>query len=106
GCAEARNAGDVLGPGAQASLLSAALDQRLYPDAGAANERTDTLGRAQLVARNRQKISAQHIDIAWNSTSRLNRIDVQQAARFMHQVSGLANRLEDAGLVVGVHQRD
>ena len=68
-----------------------------------ADQRADALRAAELVRRQRQKIGAERIDIDRNPARRLHRIDMQEAARLMHDVGGLANRLDHAGLVVGEH---
>ncbi len=64
--AEAGDAGDILGAGAQPAFLAAAADQRLGQMQACvrADERADALRTADLVRRKRQKIGAQLIDIA------------------------------------------
>ena len=68
-----------------------------------ADQRADALGAADLVRRERQKIGAECADIDSDPAWRLDRVDMQQAAGLMHDVGDLANRLDDAGLVVGQH---
>jgi hypothetical protein len=56
------------------------------------------------VPRKRQKVGAEGADIAWNSAGGLDRVDVQEAARFVRQASRLRNRLKGSGLVAGEHE--
>ena len=83
--AEAGDRRHVLGAGAGAALLPAALDQRLEVERLAAlDERADALGGADLVPRQRQKIGAESADITRDSPAGLDRVDVQQAAQLMN----------------------
>src|SRR5262249_43588862 len=86
GCrAEARDGGHVLGAGAHVALLAAALDERIQAaKRRPRNERAHTLGGADLVPGQGQKISAEDFDITGNSTHGLDRVDVQEPARRMH----------------------
>ena len=77
--AKARNRRNILGTGPQAAFLTAAADQRLgQMQSLAPNQRTGALRAADLVRGNRQKIGLQFIDIAFDPSRRLDRIDVQQ----------------------------
>ena len=90
GSPEPGDAGHILGAAASAALLAAAGDERRASDRLVApDQRADALGPADLVRRHRHKIGAQRLDIAGNPARRLDRIDMQQAARRMHQVGRL-----------------
>src|SRR6266566_227226 len=106
--AEARDGGHVLGAGPQVALLTAALDQRIeeVKRPRSPNERADALGGADLVPGQGQKISPEGVDIAGNSTRGLDRVDMQRAARRVDYARSLRNRLNNAGLVVGKHERN
>src|SRR5260370_15182746 len=105
---KASNAGHVFGSPPQAAFLSSSSDERsrerhrcIAPD-----QRTDSFWTPDLVPRKSQKIRPEIIDIAWNSSGRLNGIDVQNSACRVHQRGHLRYRLNSAGLVVGQHDRD
>ena len=70
------------------------------------NQRADALGAADLVRRKRDQIGLHRSEIKRYFSQRLDRIDVQQPAGFMHDVSDFADRLKRAGLVVGQHHGD
>ena len=63
-------------------------------------------GPADLVGRERQQIGAQHGDVAIDTARRLHGIDMEQTARRMNDRRGFRHRLNDAGFVVGEHQRN
>src|SRR5262249_58573301 len=93
GGAEARNSRDVLGTGANAALLAAALDQGSRPiDAGTAHQRADPFGAAELVSGNAEKISPQRLDIAGNTPGGLDRVDVQEPAGGVNYLCGSRER--------------
>src|SRR5207245_8150009 len=96
------------GAGPQVALLTAALDQRIeeVKRPRSPNERANALGGAELVPGQGQKISPEGVDIAGNSTRDLDRVDMQRAARRVDYARGLRNRLNNAGLVVGEHERN
>ena len=72
----------------------------------AADKRADALRAADLVRRERHEIGAERIDIAGDAPGRLHRVDMQQAARRMHDGGRFGDRLHDAGLIVGEHDRN
>src|SRR5437762_302629 len=79
-----------------AALLAAARDEGIEMDGLVAlDECADPLGGADLVPRKGQKIGSNLIDITGNSPGRLDRVDVQQAARRLRHASCLGNRLND-----------
>ena len=96
--------GDILGSAAQTALLTAAADQRVgQMQAGPADQRADALRTADLVRRQRQKIGAQVIEIERDSPRRLDRIHMQKTTRLVDDLSDLADRLNNAGFVIGQH---
>ena len=105
GNAEGNDAGYVLGPGAHPTLLAATLHQGVRPLCLAPDQRSHALRGPELVARNRQKIGTENIDITSHSPSRLNSVHVQQTACLVHHCRYLRDRLNDPGLVVGQHER-
>ena len=107
GRAERRDPRDILGAGPAAQLLTAATQQRLQPlHVLGQNQRADALGAADLVRRKRDQIGLHRLDIKRYFSKRLDRVDMQQPACFMHDVSDFADRLKRAGLVIGQHDRD
>ena len=108
GRAEGGDAGDIFRAGAKPPLLPTAADQRIgkMNIVACAHQRADALRAADLVGRERQQIGAQHGDIAIDAARRLHGIDMEQTARRMHDRRGLRDRLNDAGFVIGEHQRN
>src|SRR5262249_53705349 len=106
--AKAGDSGDVFSAGPRATLLAATADQRRRKrDSGIApDQRTNALRGPDLVSRNRHKIRFQYIDIEWDFSVTLDRIHVQERACRMSQARDLRNRLNNAGLVVGMHHRN
>src|SRR5262249_31193246 len=96
----------ILGAGPQATLLAAALDERLQKIRRSRNQRTNALGGAKLVSGQREKIGTERIDIARNPAWSLDRVHMQDTAYRVNQTRRLSNRLDDAGLVVGEHERN
>ena len=72
----------------------------------AKHHRSDALGAADLVRGKRDQISLHRFEIKRYFSQRLDRIDVQQPAGFMHDVSDFSDRLKRAGLVIGQHHGD
>ncbi len=105
---EARDTGHVLGTGAAAALLSAAPDEGIGQGLGHVppEQRSDALRTPDFVRGNRQKVSGKVADIAGNSPETLNRIDVQEPARLVHQAGNLGDRLNNPGFVIGQHERN
>ena len=102
GSAKGRNSRDILGAGPAAQLLTTATQQRLQPlNALGQNQRTNALLAADLVRGKRDQISLHRIDINRYFSKRLDRVDVQHPAGFMHDISDFADRLKRAGLVIG-----
>ena len=108
GSAECGDAGDILGAGAQPPLLAAAANERIgqMNVVAASNERADALRPADFMGRQRQQIRAERSDVAIDASRRLHRIDMEQAAGRMHDRGRFGDRLNDAGLVIGEHQRN
>ena len=105
GRAEAEDAGDVLGAGAEAAFLAAAVDQRLqrHPAGRPARRRPwgrKLLGRERTRSAGSRARSIGTFPAVWQA-SVWKRIPAPSGDR-----RDLLDRLEDAGLVVGVHDRD
>ena len=60
----------------------------------APHQRADALRPADLVGRQRQQIGAELADIAGDAPGRLDGIDMEQAARRMHDRGSLRDRLQ------------
>ena len=102
GSAKAGNPGNVLGSCPAAPFLTAAAQQRLKSRQPLGqNHGADPLGAADLVRRKRHQIGTYHIDIKRYFSERLDRIDMQQSAGGMDDLSHLGDRLHGAGFVVG-----
>ena len=105
--AETRDSRDVLGPRPAPEFLTAAAQHRLKAEQAVSQDQgADALGTADLVRRKRHQIGTQGIDIERYLSKGLDRVDMQQAARLMYDLSGLTYRLNGAGFVVGEHHRD
>ncbi len=106
GLAHTGDAGHVLGAGAVAGLLAAAVDEVLGPDALAAVECTHTLGAVELVGAHGQHIHAQLLHIHRDGTHSLNGIGVHPDAVLVGDLRDLLDGLDGADLVVGHHDAD
>src|SRR6185437_8999031 len=103
---EAGNRSDVFGSGTQRAFLTAALDQRLSDmNIAAANERAHALRPAELMRGKTHEIGAEFVHPASNTARTLHRVNVQHAICGMHDVRDLRNRLDNAGFVIGEHDR-
>ena len=72
----------------------------------ARRQRADALRAADLVGRERQGVGAERAAVDGDLAGRLDGVDVQPAVGRAHELGGLGDRLDDAGLVVGQHQGD
>ena len=106
GLAHTGDTGHVLGAGAVAGLLAAAVDQVLGPDALAAVQCAHALGAIELVGAHGQHIHAQLLDIHRNGANGLHRIGVHPHAVLVGDLRDLLDGLDGADLVVGHHDAD
>ena len=109
GGAEGGDPGDIFGAGAQAALLPAAADQRIgedeYPRLRAPARRRPSARRSCGPTASADRRQARRCRTRMRP-GRLHGIDVEQAARRMDDRGGLRDRLHDAGLVIGEHERN
>ncbi len=103
---ETGDAGHVLGAGAASPLLSAAAQQRRQIDPAGYDQRADPRRAADLVRRQGQQIGADRGDVERHLAGGLHRVAVKEGALRMRQRRDLRDRLDDAGLVVGEHNRN
>ena len=85
-----------------------AVDQRLEGQTRAAApdvQRADALRAAHLVRRERQQVDAQRVHVDRRASRRLRGVGVQQDAARPRQLRDARQRLQDADLVVGGHDR-
>ena len=94
----------VFRTGAAAAFLRAAMQHRLQPNTLAHPQRACPQRPMHLVRRNGQQIAAKCTYIDRHLAARLNGVSVQQGAAGVRDLRHLANRLEDARLVVCEHQ--
>ena len=106
GLAHTGDTGHVLGAGAVAGLLAAAVDQVLGPDALAAVQCAHALGAIELVGAHGQHIHAQLLDIHGNGTNGLHCIGVHPHAVLVGDLRNFLDGLDGADLVVGHHNAD
>jgi len=103
---EADDAGKVLGAGAPAPLLPAAVDEVCdfcsVPDV----EGADALGAVELVAREGEEVDVVLIDVEFEVADRLDGVGVEGDAVLAGDGADLADRLDGPDLVVGGHHRD
>ena len=78
GGAERHRERDVLGAGAQATLLAASFDQRTQGNPRRDVQGSDALGRVHLVAHHRQQVRAPRAGVDRHLAGGLGRVDVQQ----------------------------
>lgn len=103
--AEADDRRDVLGSAAQAFLLGTTVVQRPQVDPRAAYQCADALGPVELVARQAHQVSTERLEIQRHLAGCLHGVHMQPRARGADHRSGPRHILDDAGLVVGAHQR-
>ena len=109
GLAEADDARDVQRAGAHAALVAAAVDDRRQQHARIPAphvERADALRPVHLVRAERRQVDLQLVDVERNLADRLHRVGVEQDALLLRDRADLGDRLDDADLVVGGHDRD
>ncbi len=100
--------GDVERAAAHAALVAAAVDLLRDLDAGvaAANiQRADALRAVELVRREREHVDVVLLDIDRNLADSLDSIGVEENALLVAELADLGDGLDDADLVVRVHNR-
>ena len=103
---KAGNAGEILGAGAAAQFLAAAMNERIKRQAVAHDKRAGAHWAAELVGGDGHQIDAEQAKIDRDLAEGLNRIGMNQAPVRMGKGHDLAQRLNDARLVVGEHHAD
>ena len=98
--------GNVLGTGAVAGFLTAAVDQVLGPYALAAVQHAHALGAVELVGAHGQHIHAQLLHIHGDGTHSLHRVGVHPDTVLVSDLGDLLDGLDGADLVVGHHDAD
>ncbi len=106
GGAKAGDAGDVLGSRPPPPFLPAAAQQRRQPQGRRGDDRTDTLGSAELVRRNGDGIDAEFGERDWHLAGRLHGIGEYHGTSCLRPHRERWNRLDDTGFVVGELQGD
>ena len=105
--AEPRHCRDVFGAGAPPPLLPAAGQKRLRPQCSSASTSAPApCGPPILWAERARKSTPSAVDVDRDAPERLHRVAEDIAAVPLHDPRGLGDRMDDAGLVVGEHQRD
>ena len=105
GHAEADDAGHVLGAGAQAALVAAAVQDGLQARAALHVERADALGAVELVAGEAEHVDAELGDVDRQRPDGLHGVGVEQGALLVRDARQLGDRLHRADDVVGEHDR-
>ena len=103
GFAQTDDGSDVLGAGAAASFLGAAVDQIGQAQTLAAVENADALLGMDLVSGQREHIDVLLFHVDLHIADGLDRIGVEQNAVLFADGADLRNGLNGADLVVGVH---
>ena len=106
--AEPDDAGHVQRSGAEAALVPAAVHLRDEPHAGLAPdvERAHALRPVHLVRGERGEIDVRLLDVERHLADALHRVAVEEHARGARHPPDLLDRVDDAHLVVRVHDRD
>ncbi|KOT06413.1 hypothetical protein DM77_1168 [Burkholderia mallei] len=86
--------------------MACAVNQRLEPDSLSNVERADALRRVELVTGDRQQIDAERIDVGRDLADRLGRVRVKPDAVLAGDRADILDRLNGAGFVVRMHDRD
>jgi hypothetical protein len=94
--------------GAEAALVAAAVDLRLYPHARLAAhvERADALRPVHLVRGDRQQVGLELLHVDLYPAAALHRVAVEDDAVLLADLGDFPDRLDDADLVVGGHDGD
>ncbi len=106
GGGHAHDAGQVLGAGPLAPLLSAALDEVGQDDALFGVEDANALGTVELVGGEGQKINVVFLHVDGDVAHSLDRVGVEENAGPAADGADLPDGLDGADLVVGVHDGD
>src|SRR6267378_2940541 len=109
GLAEADDAGDIQRAGTHTALMTAAIDngRELNARVATANiEGTDTFGSIDLVAGDGEQVDIVLLDVDWDFANRLHTIDREDNAVFLGDLADFRHRIDDANLVVGIHDGD
>jgi len=106
GFAEANDAGDIFGAGAEATLVVAAVEKLAEARAALDEERADAFGSVELVAGEREQIELQGFDIEGNFCGGLHGVRMEVYIGFGGDTANFSERLDGAEFVVGVHHGD
>jgi hypothetical protein len=90
----------------QVVFLAAAVDQRPQSDAVADGQRPDALGSVQLLSGERHQVRRQAVEVEGQLARGLAGIGVERDAGGAGDHGNLLDGLDDARLIVGVHDRD
>ena len=93
------DAGDVLGAGTLAALLSAALDDVEQRQSALCVQYADTLGRMELVTRHTEQVDVHFLHVHGNVTHCLNRIGMEKDAVGMGDAADFGDGLDGACLL-------
>src|SRR5208282_6045252 len=107
--AEANDAGHVEGAGTHAALVAAAVNDggELHTGVAAANiQRANALGAVNLVAANGQQVDVVFLYVDRNLANGLHAVRGEENAVFLGDFADLGDGIDDANLVVGVHDGD
>ena len=96
----------VFGAGAAAALLSPAAQLRLELDIAGRDQRANARRAADLMRRQGYQIGADRRRVERNPAGRLHRVAMKQRAVPPRDAGDIGDRLYDAGLVVGEHDRN
>jgi hypothetical protein len=105
GFAERNDKGDVFGAGAASVFLARAEQQRRQIDATPDVQRANAFGRIELVSGDREQVDAEFIDVDRDLSNRLRRVGVDRRAPPSRRGADVSDRLQRAGLVLGMDNR-
>ena len=105
-CRHCGNARDVLGAGALAALLSAALDEVEDGDVLPHVQGADALGGMELVPGDGEHVNIHLLDVYRHMTRCLNSVAVERDAALTAERADLLHGLDSAYLVIGEHDGD
>ena len=106
GAAEGHGAGDVFGAGAKAMLVAASEKERIDGRVLFDEERSDALGRVDLVTADGIEIDAEIVDASGQLAERLDAVGVEKGAGLVCESGDFADGLDGAGFVIDVHHGD
>ena len=102
---ETGDSGQVLGSGTAPVLLAPAAQQRRHIDPASHGESADPRRAADLMSRQCDEIGAEDAELQGDLAGGLDGVTMEQGPMSPRNLGDFGRRLDNAGLVVGMHHR-